>query len=151
MDKPVKERQVKLTPEEYREILKGVEFISASLVNLNYNLNISSVDKPPTFSLEERPPSILSKKEGFISIIYPFHLSGNLAEEEIVKIEGRFVLEFSSKSDFSNKFFDIFKDVTLRIFTWPYLRELFASMATRSNFPPIILPLFKLIPPDKST
>ena len=76
-----------------------------------------------------------------------FKLEGTLGEEEnkevLFKMSGEFRITYTKTNDVivSKEFFEIFKEMSLIVFVWPYYREFIQSMLVRSGFPPLTLPM----------
>ena len=52
----------------------------------------------------------------------------------------------SSKVEVNEALFEVFKDTTLILNTWPFIREFLYSCTLRAGLPPLVLPLAKFMP-----
>lgn len=148
MDKHPKKKTYSISPKEYQKILKGVEFISISLVDLNYKCSIQDLSSP--LKVGYKTDSILKGQKGAeVSILFSFGLKGKTKNRIVLSIEGEYNVIFSSREKFTKEFHEVFKDFSLKLLMVPYLRDLFYNISLRSNLPPLILPLLKFFPPDK--
>jgi len=53
-------------------------------------------------------------------------------------------LLLKSKEKFTDEFFDVYKEVSLKLNTWPYFREFVNNITSRMNIPPLTIPFFKV-------
>ncbi len=60
-----------------------------------------------------------------------------------LKIEATYLIMYSSKSEISDDFFDIYKKFSLPLNIWPYFRELVNTITSKMNIKPLTLPLLK--------
>lgn len=143
------EKKFKMTPEEYQKILKGVEIQTISLTELTYSCSKEEILKNPVI-LRLKSNAILKKQENEIAkVIFKFALAGSIAKKLALKINGEYLVEFSTKDDFTEDFLEVFKEYSLRLLMTPYMRDLFYTISMRSNLPGIILPLIKFFPTEK--
>ncbi|MCC6476815.1 hypothetical protein IT157_07125 [bacterium] len=68
-----------------------------------------------------------------------FSLESN--REIALEIAATYRTDFLSAVPFTNDFFDIFKESSLRVIVWPYFRELVQNMMSRMDLPPFVLPI----------
>lgn len=141
-----KGKKPRITPQNYAEILKGLELKSIGLISCksiidreNFNVNLSiSIKDEATFKKNE---------EGEIEILHKYRLNGKdtKLKKIAIKIECAFCLTFSSKKNFSQDFFEIFKSINLPVNSWPFFREFIFTLTSKMNIPPLTLPLFKAL------
>ncbi len=137
--------KAKLSPEEYRKILDGVELI-----------NISLTESKTFVKSDSKPPSELEIKlsnhgefalhdDNVIDVRQCFHLDARKpkSKSRYVQIDATFMVSLSSKEPFTQEFFEIYKEVSLQLNTWPFFREFVHSATARMNIPPLTLPLLK--------
>jgi hypothetical protein len=62
---------------------------------------------------------------------------------KMLEIEATFKLELISKQPFTDEFFEIYKDSSLMLNTWPFFREFVNSITSRMDIPPLTLPFIK--------
>ena len=67
-------------------------------------------------------------------------------EESILKIKAKYRLIFSTTPPVPPGFFEVFRELNLRLTTFPYFRELVSAMTGRMQLPILTLPL-NIIPP----
>jgi hypothetical protein len=70
------------------------------------------------------------------------------------KVFGRstvvFRLYFTSPEPMTDELFELFGNRSLKVQTWPYLREVFQNLSWRSNWPPTSLPILKVGLPEST-
>lgn len=135
----------KISPEEYRKILAGVNLIEISLKESKTFIN---KDIKPTTDLEIsiKDESHFEKEgDGVINILQRYELDARKpkSKSRYVQISLTFLLRMNSKEPFTEDFFSIYKEVSLQLNTWPFFREFVHSMTSRMNIPPMTLPLLK--------
>lgn len=135
----------KLAPEIYRQILNGIDLISISVKESKAYIN-TDLKNPIDIKININTQSSFEVKENNIIHItqhYKFDARKQNSKSRFVQIEVKFLVTLSSKEEFSQDFFEIYKEVSLRLNTWSYLREFVNNMTLRMNIPPFTIPLFK--------
>lgn len=132
-----------IKPEDYTEILKGIQIINIGLLKLNSQIEKKNFIDKLTIEIAvemsyEKIPS------GFYSLSVYKIAAKNKSGENALEFEITYRVDFSSKSEINDSFFDIYKKVSLPLNTWPFVRELVNSTTARMNIPPLTLPLFKV-------
>lgn len=144
-----KARKFQLDPKKYSEIVKQIELTEVYLDSCNVtqkrgnllhqkNLEITIRDKASYYQLAKQKTKVLHK---FYLTAKPPELEKDFA----VKITATFCLVYDSAEAFSKDFFDIYKEFSLPMHSWPYFRELVQNMTQRLGIPPLTLPLFKKV------
>ncbi len=144
MPKQSSVKQFKISPQEYQNILRGVDFNSISLTALEYHCDTTRAVPESRLSLSKEA-AIKSQIDGLATISLKFALRGKLEDEEVLVVSGEYILLFSFKEEMTREFFEVFENTTLGNLVWPYLRELFSSLTVRSNIPSFYLPLLKFL------
>lgn len=138
-------KKTKISPEDYKRILEGLELISISMKDCKAFINTDLI-QPPELSIQiEDKASFKLKDQGVVHIFHNYKIEAKKqgSKSKFLSIEVTFLVKILSKKEFTNDFFDIYKDVSLRLNTWPYLREFVNQITLRMNIPPLILPFFK--------
>ncbi|MFZ1520160.1 MAG: hypothetical protein WAU11_15390 [Ignavibacteriaceae bacterium] len=137
--------QNKLSPEDYKKILTGIDLINISLKESKSFIN-TDVKNPIDIKIDINTESSFELKENNIVNItqhYKFDARKQNSKSRYVQIEVKFLVVLLSKETFSQEFFDIYKEISLRLNTWSYLREFINNMTSRMNVPSFTIPLFK--------
>jgi preprotein translocase subunit SecB len=112
---------------------------------LNYNCEVIKDIGPISLNFDTNS-SIKEQTETNTIVSFNFVLTGSAEGTEVLKIKGEYFLAFTAKQNFNEEFFEIFRDHSLSIMIWPYLRELFYNLTSRSYIAPFVLPLIKTVP-----
>jgi|Deesub1362A_J573_1020465.scaffolds.fasta_scaffold01453_9 preprotein translocase subunit SecB len=138
-----KKKLPKISPQKYKEILKGLELESIYLKSCKCNINRENFS--PNLHLLIKDSASFNKENGNIEIFHRYLLRGRKPREKqiVIRIECTYCLIFSSKGNFSEEFFEIFKELNLAINSWPFFREFIYTITSKMNIPPLTLPLFK--------
>ena len=138
--------KTKITPEEYSSILKSLELDDISLSEGSIKVFDCSKNGG-TINLNFKDKYTFSESNNKAFFLVSFKLEGTLGEEEnkevLFKMSGEFRITYTKTNDVivSKEFFEIFKEMSLIVFVWPYYREFIQSMLVRSGFPPLTLPM----------
>ena len=138
--------KTKITPEEYSSILKSLELDDISLSEGSIKVFDCSKNGG-TINLNFKDKYTFSESNNIVFFLASFKLEGTLGEEEnkevLFKMSGEFRIAYTKTNDVivSKEFFEIFKEMSLIVFVWPYYREFIQSMLVRSGFPPLTLPM----------
>ncbi len=138
----------KVIEEDYNIMLAGLEVLNihveylrakrnneVGLQGTNLLVNLS-LDKNPSYSLVDRHVSIRQK----------YRLQLSVGDAPIATVEVVFVISAKANAGFDDRFFEVFKERNLTLWTFPYLRELVASVTTRLALPTVTLPPFLVHP-----
>ena len=69
-----------------------------------------------------------------------YRLRGERDNEMLLEVEAKYRLVFDASQPIPDGFFEVFRDLNLRITTMPYFRELIASITGRMEIPTLTLP-----------
>lgn len=136
----------KITPEEYQKILKGLDLISISLKETKCYLN-TDIKIPNELNIEinsEERFKIINEEQIQITQKYFLDARKRNSKSRFLQIDLTLLILLKSKENFTSEFFDVYKEVSLKLNTWPYFREFVNNMTMRMNIPPLTLPLFKV-------
>mgnify|MGYP000398030116 FL=1 len=134
-----------ISPEEYKKILKGLDLISISLKESKAFIN-TDINPPIELSIQIKDEaSYKIKDDGFVFIFQKYKIDARKPESKtrFIQIEVVFLVKVHSEDKFTDDFFDIYKNVSLHLNTWPYLREFVNQTTSRMNIPPLTLPFYK--------
>ncbi|MDI6766122.1 MAG: hypothetical protein QME52_04790 [Bacteroidota bacterium] len=135
----------KLSPEDYRKILGGVNLIEISLKESKTFVN-KDIRSTTDLEIGIRDESHFEQeKEGVINILQRYELDARKpkSKSRYIQISLTFLVRMNCKEPFTEDFFSIYKEVSLQLNTWPFFREFVHSMTSRMNIPPMTLPLLK--------
>ena len=132
---------------DYREILNTVELDSICLLNSEFKLakeNLSDEIK-----LEVKESSKFELKEGLLIVKYRSALKGINEKTGEASITAKTTHEIayctSGEKEITDEFLEKFSAYSTSMVIWPYFREFVQNMISRSQMPPLVLPLKKLV------
>jgi hypothetical protein len=134
----------KISPEEYRNILKDIEIKSISLKKCKSSLD-ASFEMKLGMKASIKTKAQYKNVNDSIIIEHSYILSAKQpgGKIKLLEIEATYKLELNSKQLFTDQFFEIYKEGSLMLNTWPFFREFVNNMTSRMNIPPMTLPFFK--------
>ena len=132
----------KLTPQRYREILDGVELRSILLKSLKASVNHQNFTDELQISVDSDAAYIPDEKGFRVESRYVL-TARNRQRKVVLKVDCVYELDFSSLEEITDKFFEIYREISLPLNVWPFFRELVNSLTARMNLPPVTLPLLK--------
>jgi hypothetical protein len=143
--KTLKEKP-KISPENYKTIIQGIELKSISLKECDAYLN-ADLNAPGDLKIgikEEADYKL--KEENLVHIFHRYTIDARKpnSKSRYIKLGIVFLIRITSEETFTDDFFEIYKQVSLHLNTWPYLREYVNQMTSRMSVPPITLPLFRI-------
>ena len=138
----------KISPQKYKEIFEGLSLENMELVKSyshlqreNFNeekMDMNIVEKI-TYTFLDKVP------KNKILITQSYCLTAGNKTKYFIKMECEYHLILDSKKDFTDDFFNIYKQISLPMNTWPFFREFVYNMSSRMYVPPIVLPFKKVI------
>ncbi len=138
--------KVKISSEEYQKILTGLDLISISLKEAKCYLT-SDIKFPGELNIEINSDEKLRiVKEEQVQIIQKYSLDARKrnTKSRFLQIDLTLMVTLKSKEKFTEEFFNVYKEVSLKLNTWPYFREFVNNITLRMNIPPLTIPLFKV-------
>ncbi len=139
-------RTIKLTPAEYAEILEGFQLDRIALHSCRSIINLDDID-PSKLSIKVniKGKHSHSIKEEFVEVFQSYSLvaRNNKNKKSFVEIEANYRLIFTSSSQISEDFLEIYQETSLEFVVWPFFRELVHNMSSRMDIPPLTIPFVK--------
>jgi preprotein translocase subunit SecB len=132
-----------IAPEEYSEILKGIQLVNISLLKLNSSIDKKNFGDKLTIDIKVEM-SYEKIAGGFFSIAAYKIIAKSKNDEIALEFDITYRADFTSVKEVTDSFFEVYKNVSLPLNTWPFVRELVNSTTARMNIPPLTLPLFKV-------
>jgi len=139
-----KTQEYKLSPEDYREILKGVELEELMLDECSAKVRRDRQSGAVSVSVNHKI-SCETKGENLALITCSYELiaSSGLKKDFVLKIICLFKAKYSSQAPLTDDFLEIFIERSVQMQTWPFFREFVQSTTQRMNIPPLTLPLLR--------
>jgi len=132
----------KISPKEYRKILKGIDLKNILLADLKATIKHELLSEGLKISIKDSAQYSYEEDEFIIKNKYVLTAKNN-DKKNVLKIEATFIVVFESKYEINDDFFNIYKEISLPLNVWPFFRELVNSTTSRMNIPPLTLPLLK--------
>lgn len=139
-----KKEKEAISKKEYEDILNGLELEEISMVDGKFSLKNEELSPESNLKISEKFSYEMSSG-GAIIIYHSYKLSviNKKTRRKSLGIECTLCVNYSSKKEFTQEFFEIFKDLNLPVNTWPFFREYVFNVTSRMYIPPLTLPLLK--------
>ena len=140
----VTEFEPKLSPEEYKKVLDGLELIDIELTEctMESKPKVSSTSSQRKVTINSKASFGIQDEKTVVNRI-TYRLRGKEGRVVIFKLDATYHVNMRSEEQFTPEFFEVYEHLTLRLQTWPYFRELTGSLTSRSSLPQLTLPLLK--------
>lgn len=141
-----KAEELRMTPEEYAKILEDFQLEEISLVACKAVVNAQNTEANTHITIGIKGDNSHSVNEnGSVEIHQAYFLTAKLpkTKKNVVEIEARYRMVFSSTGAITDDFLRIYRAVNLEFVIWPFFREFANSMTSRMNIPPLTLPFIK--------
>jgi preprotein translocase subunit SecB len=136
-----------VTPRKYSSLLNYVELKKLGFLEIVSRLfpeNLAEGEiKVDTNNEVEIETHEASKT---FSVIDKYVINGTIGEKKIFEINLKVIALFESKVNPESDFLAIFEKNTLKIITYPYVRELVSGLTTKMGLPALFLPIWKVPP-----
>lgn len=136
---------MKLSPEEYREILNGISLESIGLKQSKTFIN-TDVKPPNEIKININDSSEFKlEADNLVSIFQTYEIDARppKSKSRYLHLKVTFIVKILSEKPFTEDFFNIYKEISLHLNSWPYLREYINQVSSRMNITPLTLPFFK--------
>jgi len=132
----------KISPEEYRKILDGLELKNILMSDLKASVKHELLSEGLSVSIKDS--AFYENKDDEVIVKNTYRLTARNKEKKTpLKIEATFILVFTTKHEITDDFFEVYKNISLPLNVWPFFREFVNTTTARMNIPPITLPLLK--------
>jgi hypothetical protein len=136
----------RIDPEEYVRILRGISLSGVSLtrcqtvVNRGVAESIDGTPIPVTFTDEAE----FQREDGGVIVRHKYSVRARRGRKTLFSLKAEFAVKMVTDHGFTEAFFSAFRETSLPLVTWPYLRELVGSMTERMELPTLHLGLWKM-------
>jgi hypothetical protein len=130
---------------KYSEFIKGLELQEISLKSAKIDL-LGEVNLKSSISIKNKDSAKKEKISDTEFVIFHKYILEAVPKrggEALIRISCEFKASYRTTVELTPKIFDIFKQSTLRLNTWPYFREFVQNTVARMNLPPLTAPLLK--------
>lgn len=137
-------KEYTLSPEEYQNYIENLELKNIYLESCTAKVNKNNQDYPQEISINSK--TSYKNLENEIAEVRRKYTLTSYKEKKSnfgVKISAEYVLIYHTKREFSEDFFEIFKNLNVPLNIWPYFREFVQNMVARMDLPNLTLPLKK--------
>lgn len=138
--------EVSISPEQYRQILEGLQLESIHLAEchatIEHDLLQEGLPPPALVHLGLHHQVVRWEQKGStVAFWHSYSLKGRLKRKQVLRVEAVFLVRYQTNLPLSDEFVRIFQQSTLVLTTYPYFRELVDSATRRMGIPPITLPM----------
>lgn len=130
----------------YSQFIDGLNLQEIYLKSANINYLEKVNFKKPVLIKTKASARLETLSGNVLKVIQKYNFVAKSKEQEettYLRISCEFAILYSSTVKPTSKEFDVFKNSTLRLNTWPYFREFVHNTIARMNLPPMIAPLLK--------
>ncbi|MDP4239743.1 MAG: hypothetical protein Q8904_09790 [Bacteroidota bacterium] len=138
-----------ISPQEYSKIIESIEL--NDIVLIESALKVADLESSGgTISLNLSDKYIFKENDNKVSFYATFKLLGKKdnsdSKDSIFTITAKYKISYFKPNELviTNDFFDVFKELSLSMLIWPYMREFIQNNLNRAGLPPLTLPLKKI-------
>lgn len=136
----------KISPEKYAQFIEG---LTLDDIKINFvNAKVDPAFMPPANLSLKDESSYQIHSDGKLQIVQKYIIEARKPEssDANLAIEVQYVLLYKTLIPMTDEIFDIFKQGSLRLQTWPFLRQFVHQMTYYMHLPPLILDVIKVEP-----
>lgn len=133
--------------EEYKRILDKIELSEIVVGHCKVIAKRGKLKGEIRIDLTANSKLVKDKRSHNVANIfhrYELRLKPEKAKTHAVSISIEYILSFSNAEGVTEEFFEIYRENSLVLNTWPYFREFVANMCYRIGIPLLTIPLFKV-------
>ena len=136
--------KTEITPELYKKILYGLNLDNLFLISCSSTIDRTNLGTEIEIKVKD-DASFVKAEQNKIQIIHKYSLGAinKPTNKKFLTIKADFCLIYSSEEEFTEVFFERFKNASLPINSWPFFREFVSNITSRMYIPPLTLPLIK--------
>jgi preprotein translocase subunit SecB len=133
-----------IAPEFYRKILNGLELKNLYLTSCISSIDRNNIGTDVKIKIDDEAAFSKSEKNEIeITQKYSIDAKNQTSKRKFLNIKCEYCFVYTSREDFTEEFFEVFKRANLPINSWPFFRELVCNITSRMYIPPLVLPLIK--------
>lgn len=138
------EIEKKISPSQYREMLKHLELRDVFLREINSVLYSRDIEKRAKLNFSENF-EILNVENQEALLEAGYELTAKCGRRNIFKIKVKYNIQFVMTESLPEEFFYLYSQHSMPLQTYPYFRELVNSIISRMGLPPLVLGLRKFL------
>jgi len=139
-------RKNKITPEEYKSILKNIKL--EKIYSNNFSAKFDKTYLSNDLSLDVKESNSFKQDDTILYVDYTYRLVGknNESDKNALNLKINYVVEYSVLNDIiiSKEFMKIFSEITISLLLWTYFREFVSNSLYRMGLPPLTLPMKRI-------
>jgi len=134
---------------KYAEFIAGLQIVDVHFreASFSFSRELRTMQKPPRLSMNLKA-NLYSLGPNVFEAIQTLKLEGRAKPKArlLLSMKCELVVVYKTSLEVTPELFDLFKDSTLILNTWPFIREFLYSCTLRAGLPPLVLPLAKFTP-----
>ncbi|MBA7510092.1 hypothetical protein ES705_02067 [subsurface metagenome] len=132
-------KKIKVTKSEYKKFIKGLTFDEIKMTSLKATVD-KTFEPPAGLSIKDEASfESIDEKKIEVKQIYTLKGKKKDADKPGFAIEIHYLLKYTLKIPMKKAYFDIYKNSSLRLLTWPYFRQCVHQMTLNMHLPPLVL------------
>lgn len=133
----------------YAEFIAGLQILDLFFIrgSFQFSPRLRDMERLPALSLKLEA-KLDTLDAGVLEAVQTFTIKGREKPKAplVVSITCELVARYRTSVEVTPELFEVFRNSTLILNTWPYLREFVQSCTVRAGLPPLVLPLTKFVP-----
>jgi preprotein translocase subunit SecB len=134
------EKEWRLSPEKYNKLLSRIELRDIALRDVHASCGVGRFEEKVYLSLKESA-EIEDRSTDKVTITISYDLKGKYKRRNAFSVKATYAVTFDLNDELPDEFFEIFRQTSLPLYTYPYFRELANSSISRMGLPPLVMPL----------
>lgn len=131
--------ELPISPELYQQTLESLRLKTVCLEEIHAFCDRDALEQSGVTINTADETFARQTPTRFLAYIY-YHLTGLQGDATTLRLDARYCLAFDTDNPVPPGFFDVFRDLNLKMTTLPYFRELVASVTGRMELPTLTLP-----------
>ena len=128
-----------IDPKQYQEALRGLQIKGVLLDSVEAAIH-RDVLKEGDVELELSYETASHEELGSYAALITYRLCGKIENDEFIFVIAKYRVIHSTPGPVPPGFAKVFEEINLRVTTFPYMRELVASLTGRMELPTLNLP-----------
>jgi len=129
---------------EYENFIKNLSLKELKLTSVSASVQ-DDFSPPANLRIKDTPEyEEIGEKQILVSIKYHLEAIKQGAKSPGLIIDAHYTLLYTTEIPMTREFFEIFKQSSLRLQTWPYFRQIVHQITLEMHLPPLILDTIKV-------
>jgi preprotein translocase subunit SecB len=129
---------------DYKRDLKKIRLDQVFFIEFNSKLNIDELSASDSITMDSKNSvQVLDNSDNnSFAIIDKYEFTGTSKKKQVLEISMKIMAVFEYDKELGSSFIKLFEKNTLKLITYPYVRQAVQDITQKMGLPPLVLPIW---------